>query len=182
MSVSRRVLALVLLCLFAALTLLPLAVRQTKTLVGPENKVYNLLLDNAPDTDIMLAAKADLAGTLSFCDHGETLLGVAVEKGRLGVVRGLLDLGASPNGPTGGGGSAFEPPLITAVIRGDNELVSLLLEHGADPRLPSSMFGITAESSARNTPSAAVKSLIQAATRTSTRPANDHVRELLEGS
>jgi hypothetical protein len=57
-------------------------------------------------------------------EHGETLLGIAVERGRLDMVHLLLDRGAAPN--------SADYALHQAVENENMQIIDLLLDRGAD--------------------------------------------------
>lgn len=80
----------------------------------------------------------------SESDEGSctTMLCIAAIKGRVGVVKVLLQEGASVNnGVVEGGEHADEhmTPLYAAAYMGYSEVVALLLQHGADPRIGSKL-------------------------------------------
>ncbi len=110
--------------------------------VDPE--VAGLLLDNGSrDSPTLAAARGDLDAVRAFvaadptaANDGERLqkrpLSAAVEGGHRDIVRFLLDNGADPSLPEGRlcpNGSS----LMTATVEDDLEVVTWLLEAGADP-------------------------------------------------
>jgi ankyrin repeat protein len=68
---------------------------------------------------------------------GWTLLGVAVLNGRATVIRTLLELGADINGRREDPDerAADTTALMAAAAYGNEEIIQLLLENGADPTL-----------------------------------------------
>lgn len=78
----------------------------------------------------LVAAGADLDGYPDEEDGGMTALGMAAYNGQIDVVRYLLSAGARL---TGGGVHAPVPPLHPAAAIGNEAIVNMLLEAGADP-------------------------------------------------
>lgn len=125
-----------------------------------ENDVDGLTLD-----DIRSYCAASPAYVAELDEFGYTPLIAACGKGKLEIARALLEAGADPNyvAPDGmtpikaaipGAGRPFnralldmlldagaklntgcEPPLHLAVAQGNADLVTYLIEHGADPNL-----------------------------------------------
>jgi ankyrin repeat protein len=81
--------------------------------------IARLLIDSAAETDVMSK------------DYG-TLLGLAIEHGRLEVVKLLLAKGANVNPPPGESPFRLETPLGTAIEHGRVDIVETLIAAGAD--------------------------------------------------
>jgi len=62
-----------------------------------------------------------------------SLLALAVEQGDIKLATGYLKLDLSPNGLRNSEGN-FEHPLVRAVVKSDETMVRLLLDHDADPQ------------------------------------------------
>lgn len=75
---------------------------------------------------------------------GASLLVEAIGKGRLESVQALLEGGADPNRPGGGG----ETPMHAAAFAQDPELLGAVLKHGGDPDVRNPQTGATPLASA----------------------------------
>jgi ankyrin repeat protein len=65
--------------------------------------------------------------------HGSGALGAAASQGKVEAVKYLLEQGAEPN--DGGSGPFPFHALHSSVAKEHREIVNLLLEYGADPRI-----------------------------------------------
>ena len=103
----------------------------------PEDKRDTLLCHAAAAGSVdaarhLIAHGASVNGELEVHGVPHRPLDFAVSVESLALARMLIEHGAEVNAPRGGEGT----PLLTAVARGNLELVVLLLEAGADPNLP----------------------------------------------
>ncbi|KAF2118042.1 hypothetical protein BDV96DRAFT_630490 [Lophiotrema nucula] len=96
---------------------------------------FSALRDREDDI-VLLFIEKGLIHTNHLFDCGDCPLSAAVARGRLPIVRRLLDAGASPDGATyGGWRSRTGYPLWQAARKGDSKMVKLLLDRGADLHL-----------------------------------------------
>jgi hypothetical protein len=101
----------------------------THELTGPENpEVWSLLEKGAPLEDIQHAVRSTDKPIEHIVWVGGSILECSIEENRSDVVLWLLNEGANPDGVYSRGG-----PLRVAIHNKDEDMVRLLLEHGADP-------------------------------------------------
>jgi len=103
----------------------------------PTELAHDLMVLGKPP---QIALLAEVGANFDALDrHGRTWIAVAVSLHQTEVVRALLDAGASPDGPSEDGDSAFTVALKESTgTLGDGglpELAGMLLEAGADPNL-----------------------------------------------
>lgn len=107
-------------------------------LVGPEEPVYYMILQERPFPEIEQALRQRPHVATRFVWQGRTLLCYAAWKGREDVVSLLLSMGADPNGAPNG-----SSPLKNAIAARDPDVVRILLDHGASAFTPVAPLGFT---------------------------------------
>ncbi|XP_067906323.1 ankyrin repeat and BTB/POZ domain-containing protein 3-B isoform X2 [Heterodontus francisci] len=101
-----------------------------------DEAMVQMLLDAGADVNCEVPSPSHKCPSIPVETRHWTALTLAVLHGHMAVVQLLLDAGANVEGSVGQGGENYsETPLQLAAAAGNFEIVSLLLERGAEPMI-----------------------------------------------
>ncbi|XP_051886401.1 ankyrin repeat and BTB/POZ domain-containing protein 3-B isoform X2 [Pristis pectinata] len=124
-----------------------------------DEAMVQMLLDAGADVNCEVPSPSHKYPSIPPDTRHWTALTLAVLHGHVAIVQLLLDAGANVEGSLGAGGENYsETPLQLASASGDLELVSVLLERGADP-----MMGTVSRNGITTTPHGDMSAFSQAA-------------------
>jgi ankyrin repeat protein len=99
-----------------------------------QTHLHRAIRDNASLESILETIRSDPKAIHIIDRNLGRPIDLAAYKGRIDVIKALLDHGASPNGLMQGGSTPGKYTLLQdAALLGKVDLVKLLLAHGADP-------------------------------------------------
>lgn len=112
-----------------------ISVSQQYVVQGETEPLFHLVRDRrATAADIRAQAAKNPAVVRTYRTWtGDSLLGLAAEKGRVDLAQALIQLGADVNGKDVGARPVSFTPLCAAVVYDQPEMIRFLLAAGADP-------------------------------------------------
>jgi hypothetical protein len=137
-------------------------------LAHEEVEAVDALLQCGPRIDLVSAAGLGRADevrrllTTASSEERHSALALASQHGQLDSVRLLLDAGEDPNRYNPVGLHAHSTPLHQAAARGHDQVVRLLVERGARPDMPDTLWQGTAAGWARHEGQHAIAAYLQA--------------------